>query len=338
MDAVTLRPGNAWVGTGVQVRAGESITILSRGSLWVSESLGVGLDAAQSLWRRIGSAPVSSMASRDVIAYAETTGELQFLVAEAGRVNQSGGIDPAVKALPLRGALNVVAIRWGNGPENALPKVVAVDPELFGAVHSRLLHPRKTPPGWSYHPRIGAGEIFAQVAPTAPLNAFSHGDVGILTRPAVAGISEDLVLSWSWRVHRLPSRIAEDLEATHDYFAVALEFDDGRDLSWMWSATLDVGTVFPCPLAYWDSRETHVVVRTGTADLGSWVTERRVVHRDVAAFLPGSAPAQTTAAWLVANTAIQGDSAAFEVRDLRLESASQQLNLNLTHNSERPSL
>ena len=59
---------------------------------------------------------------------------------------------------------------------------------------------------------------------------------------------------------------------THDYLSVALEFDDGQDLTWYWSSALPLGFAYRCPLKHWRHRETHVVARTGAADLGGLST------------------------------------------------------------------
>jgi len=54
-------------------------------------------------------------------------------------------------------------------------------------------------------------------------------------------LTPTLRLRWSWRLDKLPSRLPEDTALTHDYISVALEFDDGRDLTWHWSAGLPPG-------------------------------------------------------------------------------------------------
>ena len=58
-------------------------------------------------------------------------------------------------------------------------------------------------------------------------------------------------VSWDWKIDALPSTLAEHLPFTHDYLSLAMEFDNGRDLTWMWSAELPVGRAFRCPLPWW---------------------------------------------------------------------------------------
>jgi hypothetical protein len=48
------------------------------------------------------------------------------------------------------------------------------------------------------------------------------------------------------------------------------------------------------------TRETHVVVRSGTADLGRWVDEERHVLADHQAAIGGPAPDRVVRTWLIA--------------------------------------
>ena len=86
---------------------------------------------------------------------------------------------------------------------------------------------------------------------------------------------------------------------THDYLSVALEFDDGQDLTWFWSWALPMGFTYRCPLDHWRHRETNGVARTGTADLGRWVEEERPVLADHQAAIGGPAPARVVRTWLI---------------------------------------
>ena len=95
--------------------------------------------------------------------------------------------------------------------------------------------------------RVWSG-LFARL-PSAPLKASGKG------------------LDWQWVVDRLPSHLPEDQILTHDYLSIAVEFDDGQDITYMWSSSLPVGQVFRCPLPGWDAVETHVVQRSGLASV-----------------------------------------------------------------------
>lgn len=105
---------------------------------------------------------------------------------------------------------------------------------------------------------------------------------------------------------------------THDYLSVALEFDDGRDLTWYWSAALPVGFAYRCPLEHWRHRETHLVARTGTADLGRWVDEERAVLADHQTAIGGPVPARVVRAWLISLSVFQGGDARGEFGRIEL--------------------
>jgi hypothetical protein len=111
-------------------------------------------------------------------------------------------------------------------------------------------------------------------------------------------------LSWSWRVDELPSELAEDTLPTHDYLSIALEFDNGQDLTWQWSAELPPEYSYRCPLPHWDARETHLVIRSGNADIGRWLTEERAVRRDYATAV-GDPPERIVGVWLIAVSVFQ---------------------------------
>ena len=102
----------------------------------------------------------------------------------------------------------------------------------------------------------------------------------------------------------LPIDLAEDTVPSHDYLSIAVEFDDGQDLTYYWSAALPEGTVYRCPLPTWKDKETHVVVRCGTAGLGQWLDEERDLHADYARILGGPAR-EVVRIWLIANSLFQ---------------------------------
>jgi hypothetical protein len=102
-------------------------------------------------------------------------------------------------------------------------------------------------------------------------------------------------------MRQLASDSREDLLAQHNYTGPALVFDDGRDLSYHWSAELATETAYECPVPGWKERETHVVVRSGPDDLGLWVEEERDVYADYCRHM-GEPPSEIVRVWLTAST------------------------------------
>ena len=110
---------------------------------------------------------------------------------------------------------------------------------------------------------------------------------------------------WKWNVQKLPSAIAENATAGHDYLSIAVKFDNGLDMTYMFSSVLPVGTGFHCPLRNWNARETHVVVRT-PADLNKWLSEERTIKPDYDRYVNrGEPPRRITQVWLIANSSLQ---------------------------------
>jgi hypothetical protein len=112
-------------------------------------------------------------------------------------------------------------------------------------------------------------------------------------------VKEYPILQWRWKVVTLPKggdarRKETDDEAAQLYvtfprFPSAVR---SRIIGYIWDTTAPVGAIFP-------SRKvgtiTYVVVRSGDADLGQWVTETRNVLADYTRIY-GEAPGEAVGA------------------------------------------
>ena len=91
------------------------------------------------------------------------------------------------------------------------------------------------------------------------------------------------ILSWRWRVHKLPKGGDERVRSTNDSgAAVALAFKKGLipySLKYVWSVSLPVGTIIPSP-AWFGSYTRVIVIRTGKRGLGKWINEKRNIYED----------------------------------------------------------
>lgn len=175
--------------------------------------------------------------------------------------------------------------------------------------------PAKPPPeGWNVLPEVvqyGGGDIFNVVAGdngdvAGPwMHVHTKKNVSILTRDVSAPLTAATTLKWRWNFKTLPTKLAETSAANHDYISIAVKFENGRDLTYMWSAVLPVGTGFACPLPGWESRETHVVIRSGGQSLGQWLLEEHAILADYGKHIGGPAPGRIVQVWLIANSIIQ---------------------------------
>lgn len=97
-------------------------------------------------------------------------------------------------------------------------------------------------------------------------------------------LAETPILEWSWKAAVLPKgadarRAATDDEAAQIYvvwprFPQALR---SQIIGYIWDSTAPVGSVFKSQRT---GTVTYVVVRSGPAELGKWLTERRDVRED----------------------------------------------------------
>jgi Protein of unknown function (DUF3047) len=277
-----------WTHTTMQVAAGEQVTWLAWGAVHLLKALGVSARPSLVLGGRIdGGGPVHQ-GSRDTLTFTAARAgpvELASLSPGGGELQPDGSV--ATDRVPyraFRGNLTAVVVRWppGSDPRASLEEVSSRDTTgLCAAEAARLAAPPAPPPGWEHHPLVGREEIFA--ASPEGITADCRQTGGIVRIPAPAPLTPTLRLRWSWRLDALASRLPEDTPLTHDYLSVALEFDDGQDLTWFWSSSLPVGFAYRCPLEHCRHRETHVVARTGTptsaagsmTSAPSWPTTRQ---------------------------------------------------------------
>ena len=118
-----------------------------------------------------------------------------------------------------------------------------------------------------------------------------------------------------------PSAAAEDSLPTHDYISVAVEFDNGRDLTWFWSTDLAPERHFHCPIPGWNACETHVVVRSGARDLGAWLGEERNVFADYRQAIGGALPTRIVGVWLLGVSVFQRGTGAAAFGDIAIVDA-----------------
>jgi hypothetical protein len=217
----------------------------------------------------------------------------------------------------------VLAIRWSPDTDvvaclRAMAASGATHAErYFGGEADRIQGGLgRAPAGWEHLWYVGPSEVFCEA--DGRLICTTQGDAAIICHKAEFDLTADTVLSWDWKVDMLPSAHAENAFETHDYMSIAIEFDDGQDLTYHWSAALEPETTYRCPLPHWSERETHLVVRSGADGLGQWQRESRPILADHQAAIGGVAPARVVRIWLIALSAMQRMEGRCEYRDIAL--------------------
>ena len=299
-----------WRKTDIRLREGQGATIISEGAV----NLGLPVPASPSLflWARVGeNGDVFNVASDSYTFVAETHGELFLAVRPAGFYwTDRRGTFPAdfggVPQYPVDAKADVY--HWGGAPEAALTAMASTgDPQWQQALR-RYVEAPQLPKGFEYLWYLGQSTVFE--AYEGPLRtgvrATPSNDAGIIRKAVDIPLNEDTLVSFDWLYEQLPAKGPETEAQFHDYLSIAIEFDNGQDVTWFWSGHLEAGTEFTCPLPWWDQRETHIAVQSGEAGLGEWHSHTREVLKDYQSAVGGALPGRIVGVWVI-NSGVFGD-------------------------------
>ena len=299
-----------WHGTGLRLRRGESYTLLASGRIrWSARHPHLHGGPGFHLWARVKPGGRIVNVTRDSGSFvADVDGELELGIYLGMWRDEHGALDTPQQAYDkLGGTLDVCVLAWPGDAADGLDALLAshAAPALL-AERERLAAAVTPPAGWHYLVETGTSDIWRACGTPdhGRICLDAHDDQGIIRTALDIPLEPATTLAWRWRLDEHPSGVAEDSTLSHDYVSIALEFDDGRDLTWIWSSCLPLEQHFACPIRAWSARETHLVVRSGFADAGRWVEERRDVYADVARAL-GTPPRRIVAAWLIAVATFQ---------------------------------
>jgi hypothetical protein len=315
-----------WLDTGIDLSQGEAVTSFAAGRT-VLKGTDLWFAADFQLWFRMGEdgevfrgtrASHSFCADRPSRLYLGSyfPGEWstrQGAIAMPGEVYQR-----------VEGSLTVLLLRWACEPALGLQALLAVgdvDGWVAGEL-DRLHNPVPPPAGWYYLWFIGPAEIYQSCQRPDHAHAIcchTRNDTGLLQKDILLPLSPDMHLRWAWRMETLPSALREDNLAHHDYLSIAVEFDNGQDLTYYWSAELPPETAYRCPIPTWTGRETHLVVRSGPQGLGEWLNERRNVYADYQKAIGGEMPAHIVRVWLIAVSLFQHSEGKCQYADIAFE-------------------
>ena len=308
-DWFMIKPNTEdWQATGIQAEPGDEFTLLASGMLYLFKALDVGIGPGVGLWYRFADGKVHKLTRASQVIRADVAGELRLIASIPGEfADPHGAFETSVPRKPMEGEYAVAVIRWAQSTRDGLAAAVAVNADLLQPVLDDYEHPAVPPEGWKYLWKIGNAEVFqaCEHEDGSAICCHAKEDAGILQYPVDIALSPDTRLQWSWLMEQLPSKLPEHIQPTHDYLSIAIEFDNGLDLTYMWSAELPVDTIFQCPLPWWDQRETHWVLRNDPAEMGRWLDEGRDVYEDYHRSISGQRPERVVAVWLIANAAFQ---------------------------------
>ncbi len=142
------------------------------------------------------------------------------------------------------------------------------------------------PPGWQTQKWGSPRYDFTIVQDSAgkALMVKSDNDSSTISKEIKVDTKQYPVIQWRWKVVEIPPRgdarksetddEAAQLYVTFPRFPTAVR---SRIIGYIWDSTAPAGSTFPSAKV---GTVTFVVVRSGSADLGKWLTETRNVHQD----------------------------------------------------------
>lgn len=310
-----------WVPTGVHVAKGDEVALLGRGTV---EAAGVGFEPRHLMWYRVGeNGDAERFSTNAVVFTAAADGEIFVTMRPTGILwsDRRGTYPPGFSDAPrVPIDLGVDVLRF-NGPSRAALATLAAGGDAGAAAAlASLAALRKLPGGFEPLWFMGGSNVWTEgtVDGRAGIMADTHDNFEIVKKPLDIPLTPTTEVAFDWRYDAVPARGPETSAEFHDYLSVALEFDNGQDLTWLWSTSLPEGTHFACPLPGWEHRETHFVLQSGPVGLGNWFSHKRNVLADYQASITGAPPSRIVGVWFIANSAFGRQRGAASFADVKI--------------------
>ena len=311
-----------WIGTGISLEVGDPFEVDARG-MWDAE--GLILAPRHVLWYRVSEdGTARNFPSDDLFAVSEASGELEIAIRPPSFYwfDKQGTFPPEILEAPEIAVSFALDIRQSGASHRM--RQSETDKNLIQTLDGSEDKPAK---GFEYLTVLGESEVWSGrvVNNEYSISAKLADDVGIIKMPVNIELSESTLFSFDWLYHSLPAVAPETSVAGHDYLSIALEFDNGQDLTWMWSKFLAEGTSFTCPLPWWSERETHYVLDSGFDGLGKWKSHSRNIFDDYAEAVGGDPPKKIVGIWLIANNLFAKQDASASFRNITLVDEGEQV-------------
>ena len=306
-----------WVKTDLSVRAGDRFLVAGTGTLNIG--LPAPLEPRHLIWVRVGAdGNIAQLIFNEQIIEATTTGDVYVSALWPANVvlgTPTGGLNAAFDMIP--------ETKWDFSVELAL---VSKATPLEGAYKQAMQNAKsqKTLPG-GFQPLwyLGASNVFNKLNSSTRrgVHVRTADDAGIIKTPLNMDLTRDTQIDFSWLYRALPARADETTTPHHDYMSLAVEFDNGQDITWFWSATLPPETIFRCPLPGWDKVETHIAVQSGQDGLGAWHSHTRNIYDDYEKGVGGEMPGKIVGVWVIGNAVFGRRQADAEFADVTIKNA-----------------
>jgi hypothetical protein len=144
------------------------------------------------------------------------------------------------------------------------------------------------PAGWKSQnwgsPRYDFAIVANEGGKALHLKSANEGSTIVKDVKGKVNLKETPILEWTWKVTALPKGANSCKKATDDQAAQVFvawprfpEAVRSRIIGYVWDSTAPVGTICKSEKS---GTVTYVVLRSGPAELGKWLTERRNVVED----------------------------------------------------------
>jgi hypothetical protein len=272
---------DGWRSSGVPVTAGQPVTLFG---------FGEGIGAR--VWVRIGGADIENLGETTYSFAAWADGEVELAVRPQARglnwERCDGTLPAAASALPAEPVdIAVVVAAWNTPATDALAALArsteqeAVH-EAIARATAELAAALPQPAGFRSICYLRRSNVFEAWEGDGRRGVWGHAasSAGIIKHAVDLPLDASSEITFEWRYDALHSLGPETEARHHDYSSIAVEFDNGQDITWMRSPHLEAGTHFACPLDWWNTRETHIVLQGGRDDVGVWQSHTRKILAD----------------------------------------------------------
>lgn len=294
-----------WLDSGVTVAEGDGVALFAEGSLTAE---GLTFEPRHMMWYRIGEngAAVQFRADQEVFS-ASGSGRLYLSLRPLGVywTDRRGSYPPGFTRLPALPADVVINSFVFNGPiDEALSKMAGEGSDSAAAALAAADTFKTLPTGFEHLWYLSRANIWSDgTADGKPgIAASTRDDASIVKLPLDIPLDENTLFEFSWRYDAVPALGPETEAQFHDYLSIALEFDNGQDLTWFWSKELTPGTHFECPLPGWGGKEYHWTLQSGQEGLGDWFSHQRPILADFRSAIGGTQPTRIVGIWFIANS------------------------------------
>ena len=310
-----------WVSSGLRVATGDEVAIFADGKM---EAMGLVFEPRFLLWYRVGAeGDATSLVFNQDTFVAPADGEVFLTVRPPGlywsdrRGTYPEGFSDA-PAVPVD--VKVDLLRFNGAAASGLSALATAGDAAAKAALESSAARKRLPAGFESLWFLGRGNVWADGASDGRpgITAETNDDSDIVKKVLDIPLTPNSEITFDWRYDAVPALGPETEQQFHDYVSIAVEFDNGQDLTWLRSSHLEAGTHFHCPLAWWDTRETHYVLQGAEAPLGEWSTHKRNVLADYATAIGGAPPTRIVGVWFIGNSLFGRQRAAASFADVAI--------------------